>query len=80
MHTFKQQQKARSGGMSPTRISEKEGLLQARAVKRAERVEARRVYAERHKETVCPYFHSCSPLRAMHCRRVAENLTCAFLG
>jgi hypothetical protein len=54
-----QQQKARSGGMSPTEIAEKEELAQARAVKRAERVEARRADAEKHKETVCPHFHSC---------------------
>ena len=45
--------------MSPTKIGEKEELAQARAVKRAERVEARRVHAEKHKETVCPHFRSC---------------------
>ena len=45
--------------MSPTKIAEKEELAQARAVKRAERVEARRANAEKHKETVCPHFRSC---------------------
>ena len=72
MPSFMQQQKARSGGMSPTEIAEKEELAQARAVKRAERVEARRVNAEKHKETVCPHFHSCRP------HRVTLNLTDMF--
>ena len=42
--------------MSSTKISNQEELLQARAVKRAERVEARRVHAEAHKEAVRPHY------------------------
>jgi hypothetical protein len=80
MPSLMQQQKARSGGTSPTKIAEKEELAQARAAKRAERVEARRADAEKHKETVCPHFHSCRPHRATRCHRVTQNLTDMFLG
>ena len=36
-----------------TKTSEKEELLRARTLRRAERAEARRVEAENHKEAVC---------------------------
>jgi hypothetical protein len=74
----KRQQKAKSVDVSFTKTSEKEELLQARAVKRAERVEARRIHAEKHKEDVCTHYHPCHPLRATRCRRVTQNLTTVF--
>ena len=80
MPSVMRQQKAKSGGMNPTKIAEKEGLAQARAVKRAEHAEAKRADAEKHKETVRPHFHSCHPLRATHCDQVTKNLTGVFLG
>jgi hypothetical protein len=70
----KHEQKAKSGGMSSTKTSEKEELVQARAVKRAELVEARRVHAEEHKEAVRPHYLSCHPLRAMCCYRMTKSL------
>ena len=58
----KHEQKTRSGGISFTKTSEKEELVQKRAVKRAERVEARRVQAEERKEAVRPHYLSWHPL------------------
>lgn len=74
----KHQKKAKSSVVSSTKTSDKEELLQARAVKRAERVEARRVHAEKHKEDVCPHCHLCHPLRAKRCHRVTKDLTAMF--
>src|SRR6266404_922150 len=49
----KRYQPPKTGGMSTdSKTSEKEELVKARALKRAERVEARRVDAEKHKEFV----------------------------
>jgi glutamate dehydrogenase/leucine dehydrogenase len=49
----KHKQLAKTGGMSSTSTSsDKEGLVKKRALKRAERVEARRVEAEKRKEAV----------------------------
>jgi hypothetical protein len=51
----KHQRKAGPSGTSSAKTSEKEGLLGARALKRAERFEARRIEAEEHKEAVRPH-------------------------
>ena len=46
-------------GMTSTNPSNKEEQAKARALKRAERVEARRVEAEKRKETVRPLLSVC---------------------
>jgi hypothetical protein len=51
----KHQRKAGSSGTSSAKTSEKEGLLKTRALKRAERFDARRIEAEEHKEAVRPH-------------------------
>jgi hypothetical protein len=66
----KHEQKATSGGMSSTKTSEKDELVQARAVKRAERVGARRVQAEERKEAVRPHSQL---FRATHSERRAAT-------
>ncbi len=58
------QQKAKSGGTDATKASGKEELVQARAVKRAERVELRRVQAEERKEAVCPHYFFVPPTQS----------------
>jgi hypothetical protein len=52
----KREQKAKSGGTSSTKTSEKDELVQARAVKRAERVVARLAQAEERKEAVRSHY------------------------
>jgi hypothetical protein len=74
----KREQKAKSGGMSSTKTSEKEELVQARAVERAERVEARRVQAEERKEAVRPHYLSCHPLTTTCCHRMTKSLIILF--
>ena len=58
------EQKVKSGGINSTKTSEKEELVQARAAKRAARVEARRVQAEERKEAVRPHYLSCQECAA----------------
>jgi hypothetical protein len=60
----KHQQKAKSGGTDSTKTSEKEELVQARAVKRAERAEVRRVQAEERKEAVCLHYSFVPPTQS----------------
>jgi hypothetical protein len=77
----KDEQKAKSGGMSSTKTSEKEELVQARAVKRAERVGTRLVQAEERKEAVRPPYLSCHPLRTTCCHcchRMTKSLIIMF--
>lgn len=62
--------------MAPKR----EQMVQARAVKRAGRVEARRVQAEERKEAVRPHYFSCHPSRTASCYRMAMSLIIMFKG
>lgn len=57
----KHKQAASLSGTSSTETLEKEELIKARAIKRAERAEARRVKAEKRKEAVCPHVLSVPP-------------------
>ena len=61
------------------KTSEKEELVQARAAKHAERVEARRIQAKERKpeEAVRPYYLSCHPLRTC-CHRMTKSLIIMF--
>lgn len=70
----KREQKAKSGGTSSTKTSEKDEVVQARAVKRAERVVARLAQAEERKEAVRPHYLSCHPLRTTCCHQMIKSL------
>ncbi|KAI0284828.1 hypothetical protein BC826DRAFT_1109520 [Russula brevipes] len=67
----KHRRKAGSSGTSSAKTSEREGPLEARALKRAERFEARRIEAEKHKEAGNVHFRAGDYFEAIEEYRIA---------
>jgi hypothetical protein len=74
------QQTTIPSGSGSTEKSDKEELLKARTLRRAERAEARRVEAEIHKEAVCPPVSSIAADPRVVATIALQKLTNTFQG